>query len=160
MIMGTADYMAPEQAVPGKPLDHRADVYALGATLFHLVTGRPPFAGQKGADLLLAHQSLPVPRVDAIRPGLPAELSTIIQKMMAKKPENRYQSANEVIEALQPFEAEEAVAEPAAEPAAAAPRGAYDLWKQKWLVPGVLGGAALFGLIAAVAVNWIKATGK
>ena len=159
MIMGTADYMAPEQAVPGKPLDHRADVYALGATLFHLVTGRTPFAGQKGADLLLAHQSLPVPQAHTVRPGVPPELSEVIQKMMAKKPENRHQSADEVIEALQPFEAEMPVAE-SAEKEGGAPRGAYDLWKQKWLVPGVLGGAALFGLIAAVAVNWIRATGK
>jgi serine/threonine-protein kinase len=159
MIVGTADYMSPEQAVPGKPLDHRADIYALGATLFHLITGRPPFMGQKGASLLLAHQSLPVPRADAIRSTIPSELSEIIFKMMAKKPEDRYQFADQVIEALQPFEAEEAVAE-AEDKSASASRGTYDLWSQKWLVPGVLGGAALFGLIAAVAVNWIKATGK
>ena len=158
-IVGTADYMAPEQAVPGKPLDHRADIYALGATLFHLVTGRAPFQGQTGAHLLLAHQSLPVPRADALNADVPEPLSAVINKMMAKKPEDRYQSAQELIDALQPFETRMAEAE--AEELAAQPASAASgLWQKPWFVPSVLGGAALFGLLAAVMVNWIKATGK
>jgi serine/threonine-protein kinase len=160
MVVGTADYMAPEQAIPGKPLDHRADIYALGATLFHLVTGRAPFAGQKGASLLLAHQSLPVPRASAIRDDIPDKLSDIIMKMMAKRPEDRYRTATEVIEALQPFEARPAVVEPAETHEKVAVQVVSSFWQNKWLVPGMFAGAALFGLIAAVAVNWIKATGK
>jgi eukaryotic-like serine/threonine-protein kinase len=156
-IVGTADYMAPEQAVPGKSLDHRADIYSLGATLYHLLTGRPPFAGQKGANLLLAHQSLPVPRASVVRKGVPDELAAVVNKMMAKKPEDRYQSAADVIDALQPFEEDMPVVEEVAaeepEPDVVAPTG---LWEKKWFVTGVLGGAALFGLVVAVAVNLMK----
>jgi serine/threonine protein kinase len=159
-IVGTADYMAPEQAVAGKTIDHRADIYSLGATLYHLVTGRTPFAGQTGAKLILAHQSLPVPSAHLIRDTIPEELSKILAKMMAKKPEDRFQSAAEVIEALTPFEAElpSAEAEDAGE--TTPDRVLPALWRQKWLVPAVLGGAALFGLFAAVLVNLMKASGK
>ncbi|HVL11389.1 MAG TPA: serine/threonine-protein kinase [Gemmata sp.] len=160
MVVGQADYMAPEQAVPGKPLDHRADIYSLGATLYHLVTGRPPFVSQRGANLVLAHQSLPVPRANLIRESVPEELAAIINKMLSKKPDDRLQSAEEVIAALQPFESVTEVAEEedADAPVAAAPR--RNLRDRKWFVPVLLGGAVVLGLVAAVAMNLMKATGK
>jgi hypothetical protein len=112
--------------------------------------------------LLLAHQSLPVPRADAICDEVPEKLSTIMMKMMAKKPEERYQTAAEVIEALQPF----AAVAPAEDDAPVethvnvAKLAATSLWENKWVVPGMFAGAALFGLLAAVAVNLIKSSGK
>ena len=109
--------------------------------------------------LLLAHQSLPVPRADAINEDVPEGLSDVIHKMMAKKPEDRYQSADEVIAALQPFETAMLTAEPE-EAAVSAAGGGSGLWQKPWFVPSLLGGAALFGLLAAVMVNWIKSTGR
>ncbi len=102
MVMGTADYIAPEQAMGSSTLDHRADIYSLGATLYHLVTGRPPFEGNTAAKLV-AHQLHPVPPAHWVNPAVPEEVSAIIEAMMAKDPDERYQSAAEVIAALVPF---------------------------------------------------------
>jgi eukaryotic-like serine/threonine-protein kinase len=101
-LMGTADYIAPEQATACSKLDHRADIYSLGATLYHLVTGRPPFEGMTTAKLI-AHQLHAVPPAHSVYPEVPEELSAIIEKMMAKSPEERFQSAADVIVALFPF---------------------------------------------------------
>ena len=67
-VVGPADYMAPEQAAAGKQIDHRADIYALGATLYHLVTGRTPFRARRERNCS-AHQSLPVPRTSSATPS-------------------------------------------------------------------------------------------
>jgi eukaryotic-like serine/threonine-protein kinase len=101
-VMGTADYVSPEQLIDSSRADHRADIYSLGATLYHLVTGQPPFSGTTTAKLV-AHQLQSVPPAHAIRKGLPEALSAVIARMMAKDPDDRYQSAAEVVEALMPF---------------------------------------------------------
>ncbi|MBA4066301.1 MAG: hypothetical protein C0501_21815 [Isosphaera sp.] len=101
-VMGTADYVAPEQLLDSATADHRADVYSLGATLYHLVTGRPPFDGSTTAKLI-AHQLKAVPAAHTIRPDVPEGLSRVIDRMMAKDPRDRYPSAAEVVAALLPF---------------------------------------------------------
>jgi serine/threonine-protein kinase len=101
-LMGTADYSAPEQATAPNSVDHRADVYSLGATLYYLVSGRPPFQGTTTAKLI-AHQLHAVPPAHSVRPEVPEQLSAIIEKMMAKDPADRFQSAAEVIDALLAF---------------------------------------------------------
>ncbi|MCI0704286.1 MAG: serine/threonine protein kinase [Planctomycetia bacterium] len=101
-VMGTADYVAPEQLLNSAAADHRSDIYNLGATLYHLLTGRTPFIGTTTAKLL-AHQITPVPPAHEVCVDIPEELSTIIAKMMAKIPGDRYQSAAEVIQVLLPF---------------------------------------------------------
>jgi serine/threonine-protein kinase len=100
-VMGTADYAAPEQLLDD-PADHRADIYNLGATLYHLVTGRLPFGGTTTAKLV-AHQLAAVPPAHDVCPDVPDELSAVLEKMMAKSPADRHQSAAEVVDALLPF---------------------------------------------------------
>jgi len=100
-IMGTPAYMAPEQADRVTDVDRRADIYSLGCTLFELLTGRPPFRGKGALDVIMKHQTHPVPRPDAIVPGIPKKLADIVVKMMAKRPEERYGDLGQVIEQLE-----------------------------------------------------------
>ncbi|MCA9090045.1 MAG: protein kinase [Planctomycetaceae bacterium] len=99
-VLGTADYLAPEQAVDSHTVDPRADLYSLGCTLYFLLTGHPPFNQGTLTQRLLAHQTKEPPPVEEERPDVPQSLVLIIRKLMAKKPEDRYQSADEVVTVL------------------------------------------------------------
>jgi len=101
-VVGTADYISPEQAVNDPNTDIRSDIYSLGATFFAIVTGRPPFEGIT-ASKLIQHQIKPAPSITDLDKTFPAEISKIIAKMMAKKPADRYQTPAELIAALQPW---------------------------------------------------------
>ncbi len=103
-IVGTADYLAPEQAMDSHTVDNRADIYSLGATLYYLVTGTPPFGeGKSIAQKLIAHQrSRPKPACQ-LRPEVPADLSDVIERMMAKDPAQRYQTPQAVVKVLEPW---------------------------------------------------------
>lgn len=106
VTMGTADYMAPEQALDSTAVDVRADLYSLGCTLYHLLTGAPPFAGPKhrtAAEKRLAHINEPPPDVCAKRPEVPAELGSVVARLMAKRPEERYATSAEVAAVLAPY---------------------------------------------------------
>jgi serine/threonine-protein kinase len=102
VVMGTTDYIAPEQAIACSAADHRADIYSLGATLYHLVTGEPPFQGTVAAKLI-AHQLHDVPTAHEVREDVPEGVSDIIAKMMAKDPAERYQTMADVVRALLPY---------------------------------------------------------
>ena len=105
-LMGTLDYMSPEQAADSHQVDARADVYSLGATLFQLLTGQAPYGGPRHSSLLkkvLALANVPVPSVRAVRPEVPEELDQVISKCLAKDPDQRYASVEEVASALSPF---------------------------------------------------------
>ncbi len=99
-VQGSVDYLAPEQARADGELDHRADIYALGCTLYFLLTGRPPFSEGTTPERLMQHQTRQPPELSQLRPDVPAELVAVCRKMMAKQPADRYQSAQEVIDAL------------------------------------------------------------
>jgi serine/threonine protein kinase len=102
-MVGTADYMAPEQATDPQSTDIRSDIYSLGCTAYFLLTGQPPFAGCSLAEKLVRHQMKePTPLVK-LRQDIPAGFGDVIRKMMAKKPEDRYQTPAAVAEALAPF---------------------------------------------------------
>jgi serine/threonine protein kinase len=97
-LIGTADYVSPEQAADPRYVDIRADIYSLGCTFYYLLTGQPPFPGKGLVEKLCKHRTEPPPEV----PGLPAEVASVMQKMMAKKPDERYQTPAEVAMALEP----------------------------------------------------------
>ncbi len=99
-VLGTADYLAPEQAVDSHQVDARADVYSLGCTLYFALTGHPPFTDGTLVQRLLAHQTKVPPSVRYERPDIDEVLLQILDKMMAKKAADRYQTADEVSEAL------------------------------------------------------------
>jgi serine/threonine-protein kinase len=87
-IVGTAEYMAPEQAA-GRPVDHRADIYALGMVMFAMLTGRPPFSGETVAELMRKQQREAPRRVATLVPDMPPELDQLIDRMLAKDPAQR-----------------------------------------------------------------------
>jgi eukaryotic-like serine/threonine-protein kinase len=101
--MGTPAYMAPEQAVNAAGVDHRADIYSLGCSLYVLLTGHPPFSGATALEVITKHKTEPVVRPEAIVKRVPPRLSEICLKMVAKRPEDRYAALNEVIKDLEGF---------------------------------------------------------
>jgi tRNA A-37 threonylcarbamoyl transferase component Bud32 len=151
-IMGTPDFIAPEQAEDARQADARSDIYSLGATLYFLLTGRPPFAEGSVLDKLdsLAHDEAESP--DAVRKEIPTKLAAVVMKMLAKRPGDRYQSAAEVAEALKPFlPAAEAAAEQAPPQTQTAPRR----WKPS--LPALTAVAALFfAALFAGAVYYVQ----
>jgi len=98
--IGTADYLAPEQAVDATKVDIRADIYSLGCSFYYLLTGQPPFAGGSLLAKLLKHREAPPPSIQEKRPEVPAALPAILNKMMAKKAEDRYRTPASVATAL------------------------------------------------------------
>jgi serine/threonine-protein kinase len=107
-ILGTPLYMSPEQAKGAKTIDHRTDIYALGCVLLELATGQPPFVRRGPAQVIVAHLHETAPRASSLEPSVPPELDALIADMLAKDPEKRPQSMNDVLARL-------------AEPPAAAP---------------------------------------
>ena len=100
-IVGTVDYMSPEQADNSGDVDHRADIYGFGCTLFRLITGRAPYRGDSAIKKLIAHRAAPIPSMLAARPETPERLDRTYQRMMAKSPDERYASMDEVIRELE-----------------------------------------------------------
>jgi serine/threonine protein kinase len=101
--VGTPAYMAPEQGRDAAHVDARADIYSLGCSLYVMVTGRPPFAGKTALEVLSKHATDPVVPPEAIVKRVPKELSSILLKMLAKKPEERYGDMGQVIDQLEKY---------------------------------------------------------
>jgi CheY-like chemotaxis protein/tRNA A-37 threonylcarbamoyl transferase component Bud32 len=101
MVVGTAEYMSPEQAMDSGEVDHRADVYSLGCTLHFLLTGRPPYQAPSIMAILLRHRDAPIPHVRDTRPDVPPELDAVFERMVAKAPADRYQTMAEVVRDLE-----------------------------------------------------------
>jgi len=99
--LGTADYMAPEQAVDTHSVDHRADIYALGCTWHFLLTGLPPYQGDTITETLMAHHEAPIPSLIAAGVPLPPEYDTLFQRLLAKNPNERFASFDDVFTALE-----------------------------------------------------------
>jgi serine/threonine protein kinase len=104
-VLGTADYLAPEQAVDSHAVDIRADIYSLGATFYFLLTGDPPFKDGTVAQKLIWHQTRQPRPVRALRPEVPEALAAVLNKMLAKDVSQRYQTPAEVVQALAPWTA-------------------------------------------------------
>ena len=99
-LMGTPTYMSPEQIEGRKDIDHRADIYALGVLVFHMLAGRPPFEGDSPSRVMFLHLTEPPPNVQELRPDAPEDLQTVLEKALAKRPEERFATTQEFVEAF------------------------------------------------------------
>jgi len=152
-VLGTADYLSPEQALSCHDVDIRSDIYSLGATFYTLLNGQPPFHGSKLTQKLIDHQIKEPPPLHELRPEIPLELCALVRKMMAKKPQDRHQTPAEVRDALKPWltyaskplVAAESGSRKMAAPAASRARGAF-----RWIF-NALG----FVCVGAVGAWWL-----
>jgi phosphate transport system substrate-binding protein len=99
-IVGTVDYMSPEQAVNSAAIDIRSDIYSLGATFYYLLAGRPPFEGELVSKKLVDHQLHEPTPISSIRKDIPKSIETILVRMMEKNPDLRYQTPAEIVRGL------------------------------------------------------------
>ena len=100
VALGTPMYMAPEQAAADPNVDHRADLYAFGVMAYEMVTGVPPFRGRPAQELLVAHLTEEPEPVGVLRPDMPPFLAHLIMRCLAKRPDERPQTADEIVESL------------------------------------------------------------
>lgn len=104
-LMGTPDYLAPEQAIDSHSVDIRADLYSVGCTLYYLLTGKPPYGEFPLMRKLMMHQNEDARSVRELQPGVPAALEAVTRRLMAKRKEDRFQTPAELVEALAPVQA-------------------------------------------------------
>jgi serine/threonine-protein kinase len=175
MVIGTVDYIAPEQALDPRTGDVRADLYSLGCTLYYLLTGQPPFpGGSAGSKLVRHHAEAPRP-VEALRPETPAGLAAVVRRLLAKRPEERYPTPGELLADLgarAPRQASEqtlaAVSTPTVPESAlnldftfAQPTGHLLVSGQarrarpSWLLFAVVGAGLLVGLLTLLVGYWL-----
>lgn len=100
-ILGTVDFMPPEQAFNPSLVDHRADIYSLGCTLFYLVMARPPYGGETPMETLLLHKQEPIPSLLQLHTDMPYELDDIYKRMVAKLPSERFATMSLVVRAFE-----------------------------------------------------------
>jgi serine/threonine protein kinase len=101
VFMGTAYYISPEQAESGRSADTRSDLYSVATVLFEMLANRPPFEGETAVDIVIKHMNENVPSVCRLRPDLPLEMDTFMQKALAKSPSERFATPKEFIGALE-----------------------------------------------------------
>lgn len=154
VTLGTFDYISPEQARNPRDADIRSDIYSLGCTLFFMLTGRPPFPEGTVLQKLLAHQADPPPDVRELRSDIPDVLATVVATMLAKRPEDRFQTPVELSAALTAcIEQLGLVPPPVALPSY---MGTWtppsNFWRRHaaWLVPAAL----LFVIVLILGIVW------
>lgn len=145
-MLGTPHYISPEQA-QSQSADARADIYSLGATFYHVFAGTTPFKGESSMALMFKHVSEPFPDPTKIKKDFDPKLAQILQKMMEKNPEDRYQSAKELLEDLEKFQKGLAVSAPVVSAGS----------KKKSPLPMV---AAVLAALLLVAVFWVLSQSK
>ncbi len=101
--VGTFDYVAPEQARHSHSADIRSDIYSLGCTLYHMLSGQVPFPSPSLPEKLFAHQAIEAIPLDQLVPGLPAGLAEVVKTMMRKQPDERYATPSQLVQALEPY---------------------------------------------------------
>lgn len=135
MTLGTPLYMSPEQG-RGEAVDARSDLYSLGATVYHLLAGRPPFTGATGVRVAMAHMTEPVVPLSTVRPEVPAAVAGIVHRLLEKSPGDRYAGPRELVDAVE--DAREALADGGRRPRSGplAWEGGIEAWR-----PHPVGGA-------------------
>jgi tetratricopeptide (TPR) repeat protein len=106
-VMGTPHYLSPEQWNDAHEADQRSDIYSLGATFYHVVTGRPPFDGDAAFEVRANAVSQPLTPVRLLNPRAPRPVAAVIEKMLARRPEDRYQNSVELLSALDAISTQE-----------------------------------------------------
>jgi len=134
-VLGSPGYISPEQA-QGQPIDLRSDIYSLGATFYHLVTGRLPFEATTAVAMIMKHMNEPVRSPRAVNAGIPYPIAAVIQRMMAKRPAERFQDYNALLREL-----ERALGDTQPSTAAAADVPATTMRRKGPLDPGAAAGA-------------------
>src|SRR5262249_33895779 len=99
-VLGSPGYISPEQA-QGTPIDLRSDIYSLGASFYHLVTGKLPFDAPTAAAMLIKHMNEPLRSPRAVNPAIPYSIAAVIQRMMAKRPAERFQDYDLLLRELE-----------------------------------------------------------
>ncbi|HEX2573453.1 MAG TPA: protein kinase [Polyangia bacterium] len=152
-VMGTPAYISPEQA-RGHEVDERADVYSLGAMLYHALSGRPPYEGPSGRAILAAVLDRPPVALTTCQPGVPDDLAAIVQKAMARDPALRYPSAGELAEDLRRFQTGRLVSARQYSRSVLIGR-----WLRRHRVPASIAGLALalLGVVGAASIRRIVA---
>jgi hypothetical protein len=102
-LLGTPDFIAPEQARDARNVDIRADIYSLGCTFYYILTGKPPFPGGTDVQKLIRHQTEKAYPIEELRPGIPAEVTTVLNRMLEKRPEDRYPTPQHLADALDQY---------------------------------------------------------
>jgi serine/threonine-protein kinase len=156
VTLGTFDYISPEQARSPRDADIRSDIYSLGCTLFFMLTARPPFLEGTVVQKLLAHQTDAIPDVRAMRPDVPDQLAAVLATMLAKRPEDRFETPLDLSAALAScIDGTGITPPPVLLPSYGplrnwAPRGSR--WRRHvpWLVPLII----LLVAVAAFAIKW------
>lgn len=148
MTLGTPLYMSPEQG-EGRAVDARSDLYSLGATIYHLLAGRPPFEGTSAVAVVMAHIKEPLVSLASVRPDLPAGLGEIVDRLLAKDPGQRFQSPQDLLHALHQIEPNTALSRAMPSPLAWTEgdpwyeSGSARLWPAPWTSsPGAVASAA------------------
>jgi serine/threonine-protein kinase len=150
VTLGTFDYMAPEQARDSRTADIRSDIYSLGCTLFFMLAGQPPFPEGTALQKLLQHQAEAPPDVQQDRPDVPESLAELLDTMLAKRPEDRFQHPAELLAALIAVTEQLGLVHPQVSlPAAWTIDPRQPPWLRRhapWLVPAALLAATVLGL--------------
>jgi serine/threonine protein kinase len=155
IVLGTPHYISPEQG-RGLKVDQRSDIYSLGATLYHMVTGRPPFDNASQIAVILAHVQEDPPAPHLVRKDLPPAISRVIGRMMARQPEHRYSDYDELLGDIESLASGRRPS--AATRAGRVGRGGRFSGRKLWLSTRWLGAAALLAALAAVVI-WIRSDG-
>ncbi len=153
--LGTPAYMAPEQAAADPNVDHRADIYALGVVAYELLTGKAPFTGSP-QNILAAHITQPVPPLSTVAPQVPAAIAALVMKCLEKDPANRYQTADELLQAIESLSTPSAAYTGAtAAPAAPAKKSS---WRAIGIAAGVIGvaGVAYAATASSRRMAWVR----
>ncbi|MBI3736026.1 serine/threonine protein kinase [Candidatus Sumerlaeota bacterium] len=160
VAMGTPAYMPPEQARDASTVDHRADQYSLGCTLYYLCAGKTPYSGNSAYELINKHLMEPLPPIQQFVPNIPKNLSRVIERMMEKEPDARYPSMTEVIADLEAYlgvsgaKGTTGPREAHVQLLNEAEREFYAVPSLKWQKPAVLG---YLGTLSALAIFfWIS----
>jgi serine/threonine protein kinase len=154
VTLGTFDYLAPEQARDARNADVRSDIYSLGCTLFFLLAGKPPFADGTALQKLLQHQSEEPPNLQPLRPDVPESVVEVVDTMLAKRPEDRFQTPADLLAALiavseQLGLAFPQISLPSAWPASSSREAGWRRYAE-WLVPV----AFLLGAVLVLEIVW------